>query len=66
MRNRKGHVNKEKTARRKVRKRTRKEERKANPAPGPIYAWRGREKAKISRNRKHAFLALLLFFTGIM
>jgi hypothetical protein len=35
MRRRKGHVKMEKRARKNVRKRTRNEERKAKPAPGP-------------------------------
>jgi hypothetical protein len=49
MRKRKGQERKEKRARIKVRKMTRKEERNAKPAPGPTYAWRGQEKKRTRR-----------------
>jgi hypothetical protein len=55
MRNRIGQVRKEKTARKNVKKRIRKEERKANPAPGPTYAWRGRERMRVREKRTQIF-----------
>jgi len=49
---RKGHDKKEKNARKKVKKRTRNEERNANPAPGPMYAAKGEVKANTPKTRK--------------
>jgi len=54
---RKGQERKEKTARKNVRKRTRNEDRKANPAPGPIYALRGRKEHKTNPRSKRILSA---------
>jgi len=60
-----GQVRKEKTARKNVNRRTRKEERKAKPAPGPTYACRGREIAR-RRKRKKIFRFFFLFFIEVI